>query len=169
MFPFEAKTIAPSERENWLYKHVPYRIQILRGLAIYNEQRGPNGPLLPVFPCIFEASLVICRWTANFLGLKFDRRTRTLRRPREREDDDVFVFDLGGTLIDPAELLPEEQALLISVLEGANKASAHATIEGSHSMTPGQVKPAAALMIGKIKTHLYDVLRMQVPEWNRGH
>ena len=160
--------ISSQERERWLNAHVPYRIQILRGLTIYNEQRGPNGPLLPVFPGIFESTLLAFRWAANFLGLYLDK-TGSLRQAEKRKyPTDVFVFDLGGTLIDPAKLSPEERALLISVVEGADKASAHATIEGAHSMTWKQVNPAAALMIRKIKTHLYDVLGMQVPEWKSG-
>jgi hypothetical protein len=163
---FQPVCILSPEREKWLDSHVPYRMQILRGLTIYKEQGGLTGPLLPIFPSIFEGALMACRWATHFLGVKLENGS--LQHPRQRTHRDVFVFDLGGNLLDPATLLQEERALLTTVLQGANLASAHPTREGSHSMKPEQVDPAAALLRKKLNAHLYDVLAIPVPKWRSG-
>jgi len=162
--PLQRIVLPSPEREKWVTKHVPYRIRILRGLAIYNAQGGKNGALQPVFPSIFEASLIICRWTANFLGLCLDEKRSLQQATRRKHATDIFVIDVGGALVDPAALSDAERMLLTSVLDGANVASAHPTREGRGSMDWRDVEPASALLIEKLKTNLYDVLGMDFPK-----
>ena len=156
--------IIPSpQRERWLTQHVPYRISILRGLTVCDEQGGPKGLFRPVFPCIFEASLIVCRWTANFFGLHVHKGTLKLVHERKKTTD-VFAIDVGGFLVDPNSLQPEQQKLLTSVLLGANVASAHPTREEIGLMDWEDVKPASVLLIEKTRKHLYDPLGMDLPE-----
>lgn len=162
---FVATPIPSPERERWLENHVPYRIQILRGLAIYKQNHGPEGLMRPVFPCIFEASLMACRWAAAFLGLRFNGKDLERVQGKRQHTDDVFVVDLGGTLIDPAVLPLMDRNLLATVFRGADKASAHPVREGQHSMTVQDVVGAAPLLISKINVHLYGPLGLQIPEW----
>jgi hypothetical protein len=163
--PLRPIIIRSPERERWLDAHLPYRIEILRGLDIYNSNGGPGGRLRPVFPSIFEAALIACRWSACFLGLRLDKAS--LRQATKRQKpNDVFAADLGGTLIDPAALPRDQRVLLISVLKGANVASAHPAREGAHSMVPEDVDAASALMIVKLRTHVYDVLGLRLPRWS---
>lgn len=103
-------------------------------------------------------------WSASFLGLYLDRGSLQQATRRQKRTD-VFALDMGGSLIDPASLPHNQRVLLIAVFKGANVASAHPVREGAHSMNPRQVDAAAALMILKIKTHLYDVPSLPVPEW----
>jgi hypothetical protein len=156
--------IPSPERERWLDVHLPYRIRILCGLKIYKEQGGPKGPLLSVFPGIFESTLSTCRWASNFLGL-YPWGNSLKQTAKRNFASDVFAVDLGGTLVDPAALSINEYALLFSVLKGANVASAHPVREGQHSMKWQDVDPAASLLIQKIETHVYGVLKLIVPTW----
>ena len=164
--PLTPKLISSPERERWLNKHVPYRIQILRGLEAYNASGGPDGLMRHVFPNIFESTLMACRWTMSFLGLRFTRKTGMLREvTKRREETDIFSIDLGGTLIEPTKLPQSDLDLLGTVFKAANVGSAHPGQEGAHSMTPEQVGPAAILLISKTKVHLYDILGRPVPTW----
>ena len=160
--------IIPSpEREQWLNKHVPYRIKMLQGLDAFVTSGGRTGPLEPVFPSIFESALIACRWSGNFLGLVSPKGVLRPIKDRHARGGDVFSIDLGGTLVDPNSLTKNEAALLGCVLLGANLATAHPTREGIYPMTWDDVRSAAPLLILQIQLHLYDVLGIKVPEWKR--
>lgn len=160
-----AITIPSPEREQWLDRHLPYRIQILRGLALYDAHGGPNGPWMPVFPGIFEASLVACRWSASFLGLCLAKSGSLQQVTKRPKVTDVFSVDVGGALVDPTVLPAAESTLLALVFKGANVASAHPVREGAHAMTPAEVPKASVLLIRLIETHVYDRLGLAYPEW----
>jgi len=163
-------TLIPSpERERWLNDHVPYRIKMLQGLDAFVATDGRRGPLEPVFPSIFESALIACRWFGNFLGLCVSKKGVLCSIEKRRHSGDVFSIDLGGKLVDPNSLTNGDAALLRRVLLGANVATAHATREGIHTdpVTWDDVRSAAPLLIRQIKSHLYDVLGLQVPEWKR--
>ncbi|HYB60675.1 MAG TPA: hypothetical protein VEH50_04270 [Methylomirabilota bacterium] len=159
--------LPPLEQEAWVADHLPYRIQVLRGLEIYDASGGFNSALRPVQPCIFEGTLLNCRWAAYFLGLDLQGNLLTQLAQRKR-DNDVHAVDIGGTLVNPtdsADLSVAERALLASVLKGANVAAAHPVREGAHLMKDVYVGPAAKLLIKLIETHVYGVLGKPVPPW----
>ena len=69
--PLVKKAMSSEQQRRWLECHLPYRIKILRGLDYYDQHNGPRNPILtPLHPSIFEATLLVCRWTANFLGFR---------------------------------------------------------------------------------------------------
>ena len=59
MKQFTSENMPDAEKKRWLENHLPYRIQILKGLSFYNENNGCRNHLLrPLHPSIFEATLV---------------------------------------------------------------------------------------------------------------
>jgi hypothetical protein len=164
--PLKPINITRAERERWLNDHVPYRIEMLNGIHFYKTHHGIDGPLKPVWPSIFESTLIACRWMTSFLGLYLSG-TILRQIPDRHKPTDIHVVDVGGTLIDPAELSSSDCELLGLVFRGASVATAHPTREKIHTMTYKDVNPAAQILILKVKEHLYDVLRLPVPALKR--
>lgn len=165
--PLVPELISSPEREHWLKRHVPYRIRALNGLQIYKDSPESSKAYHSLLPALFEGCLICCRWSASFLGLIVEKRLLKKADTRPRPSD-VFCIDLGGTLIDPATLLPAEQDLLLKVFVTAHVGTAHPVRErpalGTAQETIDYVSTAASILIREIKIHLYDVLREPAPK-----
>jgi hypothetical protein len=133
--PLQPIIISSPEREKWLNEHVPYRIKALQALNVFVASGGRLGPLEPVFPNLFEGTVIACRWTASFLGLYVDRQGILKQVADEKKRTGLLAVHLGGSLIDPCILSEDERKLLTTVVKGASIATAHPTKEGIHAMT----------------------------------
>ena len=134
---------------DYLDKHVPYRVGIL--LAHFRLVRQGRASSQAILDACFVASLVTARMFLNTLGIGKDKTTLVRFRPL---DTDVCVDDLGGVLIDPAILPPDEQDLFFKFLKMADQAAAHFTIPIVHDWT---VTHDVVLRVHKhLKANLYD-------------
>jgi hypothetical protein len=119
----------------------------------WTVQRGPVSWL----QACFEASLVTGRLYLNLLGIGAKRDGSGLRVTTYPEADDLCVTDLGGVMLDPATLAPDEQALFLHFIVMSNKAAAHLTTPGNYD--PDKTHPAILKIHHYLKVNLYDVTK----------
>jgi hypothetical protein len=116
--------------EEYFTTHLPYRTRVL--LAHYKMTRNPWTQNIAWLEACFVASLVTGRLFLNMLGI--GKKGRIVDRFSPRPDD-VTVEDLGGTILDPSTLTPEEKKLFLDFLLMADKAAAHFTMPMKHDWT----------------------------------
>ncbi len=136
--------------EEYFAVHLPYRTRIL--LAHYKMTRpgGWRGDPAWLDAC-FVASLVTGRLFLNVLGVgkKDGKLNRFTPQP-----DDVTADDLGGKLLNPAELPPADRELFLDFLRMADKAAAHFTLPMNHDWT--KTHDVIRRIHHYLKVNLYD-------------
>lgn len=153
--------LAPSQVDEYLAVHLPYRTRIMLAHYKMTHDRHGNakswtgelGPSSWLEAC-FEASLIAGRMYLNLLGIAARKDGSALRIVGRRESDDLGAEDLGGVPLELAMLPLEEQSLLLDFIVMANKASAHLTTLGNHD--PEKAHPAILRVHSHLKKNVYD-------------
>src|SRR5260370_40748817 len=139
-----------AEIEEYFDVHLPYRTRIM--LAHFKMTREPwHGDVAQLQAC-FEASLITGRMYLNVLGILKDRHNKLI--PNRFRADDVSAEDLGGTLVDPSRLSPNDHDLLIGFHRMVDTGAAHLTIPMPHPVSDSH--KAIHRILELVKVHLYD-------------
>lgn len=155
-------------RQEYLDKHLPYRINSMlapdlinhrRGTAISREMRkGCYEDSLVLEPS-FEISIVFGRSLLQFLGIGLDPKSENLCRYSARTTDvtiksiypDKDFVSLDDDLIRPG------QTNLCTIIKVANKSVAHLTSTQSNDGEHGQLETARMTIYKLMLKHLPDI------------
>lgn len=162
-------TLSPKQRQAYLQKHLPYRINMMLAQALMEHRIVTNHPWKAAYqdgltnPVAFELSAIMGRILLEFLGIKWKQKENVLdHREGPGKDVDVTVlFPSRGyfPLNDP--LVTQHTDLLIQLIKVAHKRVAHFT---DHILLPYKQEeiPKACLVV-------YRMLRQHIPEIDPQH
>ncbi len=173
--------LSPSEREQYLMGHIPYRLQSLRfcyHVCDMNMTPHPDyGKELAVgeflilddsnryfINPIVESGLIYCRVLLEFLGISRDGKTGSLKKTnKHKQFGDICITDFGLETITPSDATagfdyasPSDiDAALRHVIETANKTVAHLTSGPKLPGTFPSLRLASRVVIDLVIRHFY--------------
>jgi len=158
-------------RQEYLDKHLPYRINSMLSPDLITHRRGTNisqemkrncySDSLVLEPA-FEISIIFARTLLNFLGITYDPKVMDLKK-YDAKGDDLTITDIypdkGSCPLDDELVLANKESLCV-IIKVANKSVAHLTSTLSNAEEHGQLE--------KARHTIYQLMLKYVPDINKG-
>lgn len=157
-------------RQEYLEKHLPYRLNSMLSPDLMTHRRGTQisaelkskcySDSLVLEPA-FEISIIFGRALLNFLGITLDLKTNELKRLSPRTDDltviDIYPEGNFCPLDDP--IVVDNKESLSIIIRIANKSVAHLTSTLSN--------PNELAMLERARFSIYQLILKYVPDINK--
>jgi hypothetical protein len=158
--PTNYRPLDDQEKEAFRIGHLPHRLTLLR---TFRDRQAENWQGKgDIYRCVKDSALISMRLFLDAMGLQgqYDetKGEYILRvNKKERRGDDVWIDQLGGTLVDPDSISDDERRILAGIYKRADKELAHLTVSDVGEFnTPAVIIRGIDTVERLIRTNLYD-------------
>ncbi len=158
------RSFTDNEIEDYLKKHFPHRLTLLRTLSNRNRHGWRNEG--DIYRCVKDSCLMAIRFWINFLGFKINREgSLVLIDQQNTKPDDVSIYSFTNQWVPMTDpLISENKILLERVYKRGDKEIAHFTTndDGEYN-TEEKLIEATKVVEELISERLYKPLGKSIP------